>query len=99
MPVPDFQSLLIPVLQLFAEGKTSVKECIEPLKQRFDISEEDAQLVLASGQTVLYNRAHWARTYLGKAGLLESPRRGTHLVTDRGREFLSSAGEGQPSRT
>lgn len=93
MPVPDFQSLLIPVLQLFAEGKTSVKECIEPLKQRFDISEEDAQLVLASGQTVLYNRAHWARTYLGKAGLLESPRRGTHLVTDRGREFLSSAGE------
>lgn len=93
MPVPDFQSLIRPVLQLFAEGKTSVKECIEPLKERLNITEEDAQETLQSGQTVLYNRAHWARTYLGKAGMLESPKRGTHLITQQGRDFLTIAPE------
>ncbi|MDD7973331.1 restriction endonuclease [Roseinatronobacter alkalisoli] len=91
MPVPDFQTLIRPVLQLFSEGKTSVKECIEPLKERLGITEEDAQETLQSGQTVLYNRAHWARTYLGKAGMLESPRRGTHLITQQGRDFLLKA--------
>lgn len=91
MPVPDFQSLLRPTLQLFSEGKTSIKECIGPLKERLSISEEDAEETLQSGQTVLYNRAHWARTYLGKAGMLESPKRGTHVITERGRAFLVSA--------
>lgn len=91
MAVPDFQSLVRPVLQLFSEGRTSIKECIEPLKERLSISEEDAQETLQSGQTVLYNRAHWARTYLGKAGLLESPKRGTHIITQRGRNFLLQA--------
>lgn len=93
MAVPDFQSLMRPVLQLFAEGKTSIKECIEPLKQRLAISDEDAEETLQSGQTVLYNRAHWARTYLGKAGLLESPRRGVHVITPLGYEMLSSGPE------
>ncbi|MCC5985072.1 MAG: restriction endonuclease [Rhodobacteraceae bacterium] len=91
MAVPDFQSFILPVLQLFADGKTSVKECIEPLKARLNISEEDAQLTLQSGQTVVYNRAHWARTYLGKAGLLESPRRGTHIITQRGLDILATS--------
>jgi restriction system protein len=90
MSVPDFQSLMRPVLELFAEGKTSIKDCIEPLKVRLDISDEEAQETLQSGQTVLYNRAHWARTYLGKAGLLESPRRGVHVITEKGRQFLDS---------
>jgi restriction system protein len=93
LTVPDFQSLLRPVLQLFSEGKTSIKECITPLKERLGITEEEAEKTLQSGQTVLYNRAHWARTYLGKAGLLESPKRGTHLITDRGRVFLEKAPE------
>jgi len=93
MSVPDFQTFMRPVLQLFAEGKTSIKDCIEPLKQRLNISDEDAEETLQSGQTALYNRAHWARTYLGKAGLLESPKRGTHVITDLGRAFLKSAPE------
>ncbi|WP_157798904.1 winged helix-turn-helix domain-containing protein [Roseinatronobacter bogoriensis] len=62
--VPDFQPLVRPVLQLFSEGKTSIKECIEPLKERLSISKENAQEALQSGQTVLYDRPHWARTYL-----------------------------------
>lgn len=90
MPVPDFQSLMLPTLQLFDEGKTSIKECISPLRDQFSITDEEAAETLKSGQTVLYNRAHWARTYLGKAGLLQSPKRGFHEITDQGRLFLKS---------
>lgn len=93
MSVPDFQSLMRPILELFAEGKTSIKECIDPLKERLGISDEEAQETLQSGQTTLYNRAHWARTYLGKAGLLESPKRGVHVITVKGRQFLENGSE------
>jgi restriction system protein len=91
MSAPDFQTMLRPILELFAEGKTNVRDCIAPLKERLNISDEDAEETLPSGQTVLYNRAHWARTYLGKAGLLESPKRGTHLITPAGKAFLKTA--------
>ncbi|MFT6606124.1 MAG: restriction system protein [Halocynthiibacter sp.] len=94
MPVPDYQSMMLPVLRLFAEGATSVNDCIEPLKAHFNITEEEAEEVLPSGRmTYLYNRAHWARTYLGKAGLLESPKRGHHLITEKGRKLLETSPE------
>ena len=37
---------------------------------------------------MLASRAHWARTYMSKAGLLESPKRNLHLITDRGKHLL-----------
>lgn len=94
MPVPDYQTLMLPVLRLFAEGKESVAECIDDLKEEFSISDDDAEELLPSGRmTYLYNRAHWARTYLGKAGLLESPKRGKHKITEAGLALLAT----QPS--
>lgn len=90
MPVPDFQTLMLPILELFADGKTSIKDCIHPLRERFSITDEEAAETLQSGQTVLYNRAHWARTYLGKAGLLTSPKRGHHEISNQGRNFLKT---------
>lgn len=90
VPVPDYQTLMLPVLKLFASGKTSVADCIDDLKGQFNISEEEAAELLSSGQTRLYNRTHWARTYLGKAGLLTSPQRGHHEITDKGLELLAT---------
>jgi len=91
MSVPDFQTLMLPILELFAQGKSSVKECLDPLRIQFNISDEAAAETLESGQTALYIRAHWARTYLGKAGLLESKKRGFHEITEKGRQVLASA--------
>lgn len=91
LPVPDYQTLMLPVLKLFAQGKASISECLDDLKREFDISEEEAEELLPSGKmTYLGNRAHWARTYLGKAGLLRSPKRGVHEITELGRQFLAS---------
>lgn len=91
MPVPDYQTLMLPVLKLFAGGKTSVADCLEDLRKEFGISDEEAAELLPSGRiTRLYSRAHWARTYLGKAGLLTSPRRGYHEITDAGLKLLAT---------
>jgi len=81
---------MLPVLKLFAEGKKSVPECIDDIKKQFAITDEEAEELIPSGRmTLLYNRVHWARTYLGKAGLLRSPKRGTHEITDLGKQFLA----------
>mgnify|MGYP003655074468 CR=1 FL=1 len=91
MPVPDYQTLMLPVLRQFAAGKIKISECLEDLRREFDITEQEAAETLPSGRmTYLLNRAHWARTYLGKAGLLRSPKRGHHEITDLGLKFLST---------
>lgn len=82
---------MLPVLQAFAEGKQNVSECLPNLREQFDITDEEAAEMLPSGrQTLLSNRAHWARTYLAKAGLLTSPRRNLHVITALGRKVLAS---------
>jgi restriction system protein len=91
MPVPDYETLMLPVLRLFAEGAKNISECVPRLKEQFGISDEEARELIPSGRiTVLQSRAHWARTYLSKAGLLHSPKRNLHVVTDRGRQLLAT---------
>lgn len=91
MPVPDYQTLMLPVLRQFALGKVKISDCLDSIKNEFEISEEEASETLPSGRmTYLLNRAHWARTYLGKAGLLRSPKRGHHEITELGLKFLST---------
>ena len=90
MPIPDYQTLMLPVLKLFSEGKKSIPECIPEIKIQFGISDEEAEELIPSGKmTLLSNRAHWARTYLGKAGLLESVKRGEHKITKLGLNCLA----------
>jgi len=87
--VPAYQEMMLPVLKFFAKGEAKVTDCIPYLISEFDISEESVQTLLPSGKmTYLYNRAHWARTYLGKAGLLEAVTRGVHRITPKGVAFL-----------
>jgi len=91
MSIPDYETLMLPVLRLFADGAQNVSECLPKLREQFDITDEEAQEMLPSGrQTLLSNRAHWARTYLAKAGLLTSPKRNLHVITDLGRKVLAS---------
>ena len=90
MPVPDYETLMRPVLQGLANGATKVSEVIPGLVEEFGISPEEAEALIPSGRvTVLANRAHWARTYLSKAGALESPRRNHHVITELGRSLLA----------
>ena len=88
--IPDYQSLMLPLLQYAADGEEhSLRESIEALAKSFSLSENDRMQLLPSGrQPVMDNRVGWARTYLAKAGLLEVTRRGHFRITARGREVL-----------
>jgi restriction system protein len=69
----------------------SSREAIEHLVDHFNLTKEQRQELLSSGtQPVFNNRVGWANTYLKKAGLLESPRRGRLKITSRGLEALKT---------
>lgn len=90
MPIPDFQTLMLPVLRL-AAGEIRVSDAVDRLASDFKLSPEDRSQLLPSGrQTTFANRVHWAKSYLGKAGLVELTRRAHFRIADRGREVLAS---------
>jgi restriction system protein len=94
MTIPDYQTLMLPVLRLAADKEQSILGIIDSLADKFNLTEEERAETVGSGsQTLLSNRAHWAKTYLVKAGLLEQPRRGRFVATKRGREILATRPE------
>ena len=90
--IPDFQSLMLPLLRYAADGKEySLREAIETLADEFHLSDAERRELLPSGsQSAFDNRVGWSRTYLKKAGLLSSPRRSYFQITSRGQEVLAS---------
>ncbi|WP_090373362.1 restriction endonuclease [Dyadobacter sp. SG02] len=90
MPIPDYQTIMLPVLKLAGDQKEhSLKDAVEILSNQFQLSDAEKSVLLPSGQGLLFsNRVGWARTYLKKAGLLTSPKRGSILITTRGLDLL-----------
>ncbi|MGY2795256.1 restriction system protein [Thermostichus sp. MS-CIW-36] len=91
MAVPDYQSLMLPLLQFAARKETeiSTSEAVEVLAKELGLTEDDLREMLPSGvQPTFVNRVGWAATYMKKAGLLETTRRGFYQITDRGRDLL-----------
>jgi len=91
MSIPDFQSVMLPLMQYASDGKEHTsRESIEFLADKFKLSEEERAELLPSGtQAIFDNRVGWAKTHLSKAGLLSSPRRSYFIITERGREVLN----------
>jgi restriction system protein len=91
MPIPDYQSCMLPLLEFAADGKEhATHEGVEALARHFNLTEEEQKRLLPSGtQSVLANRVGWGRTYLKKAGLLEYPKRGQFKITNRGLDVLA----------
>jgi hypothetical protein len=91
MAVPDFQTLMLPLLELARDGQEHTSaEAVESLAQRFQLSTDDRGQLLQNGQPRFNNRVGWATTYLKKAGLLQAVGRGRFEVTDRGRDVLTT---------
>jgi restriction system protein len=89
MSIPDFQSIMLPLLQLASDGEEhSIRGAVEALGNHFALTPEQKTQLLPSGQPIFYDRVTWTRTHLKKAGLLHDPRRGYFKITDRGREIL-----------
>ena len=91
MAIPDYQSIMLPLLKLAADRQEhKMIEVTDTLAEQFDLTEEERKVLIPSGtQSLFYNRVGWARTYLVKAGLLDNPKRGYIVITEEGLKLLA----------
>jgi len=85
---------MLPVLRKATDGEVSIQQVIEALANDYSLSDDERAELLPSGrQTTFANRAHWAKSYLGKAGLIDLTRRSHFIITEQGRSVLASPPE------
>ena len=91
MAIPDFQSLMLPVLKASADGEIKTSDVVSTLGFLLKLSEQELSELLPSGkQTTFANRVNWAKSYLGKAGLVTLTRRGFFQISQKGKDVLKS---------
>src|SRR3972149_1993285 len=91
MGIPVFQTITLPLLKYLGDQQEhSSREAIDFLANQFNLTPEERRELLPSGQQAIFNnRVGWARTYMKKAGLLDSTKRGFLRITPRGLEVLN----------
>ncbi len=96
MTIPDFQMIMLPLLKIASDRKEhSKQEAVNILANQFHLTEVERKVLLYSGKEELFdNRVGWARTYLKKAGLINSTRWGFFSITEKGIELL----KGNPTK-
>lgn len=90
MPIPDFQSLMRPLLEAHQDGNEHLnRDLVRMLADSFQLTPDERREMLPSGRAKLFdNRIGWAKNHLMQAGLLEAPRRAISIITARGRDTL-----------
>jgi len=90
MAIPDYQSVMLPLLKLAGDGQEhAMRSAIDLLGRQFKLSDDELTQLLPSGaSSVFASRVGWARTYLKQSGLLVSPRRGVFKITSDGLSLL-----------
>jgi len=93
MAIPDFQSIMLPLLQYYAEvhDEITIHDATEYLSNVFNLTEDEVKELLSSGnQTRFFNRVCWAFIYLKKAELVTSTRRSYSKITQEGLDLLKT---------
>jgi restriction system protein len=95
MPVPDFESIMLPVLQFLSDDKSHpLQEVLESTASHFKLTEEELRQRVPSGQQPLFrNRVAWAISYMKNAGLIEYPSRGVYKITGIGKSVVEKTPE------
>jgi restriction system protein len=88
--IPDYQSIMLPLLRHISDSKEhKMRDVTDQLAEQLGVTEEERKELLPSGAApVFYNRTAWAKTYLKKAGLIDSPKQGIVVISKRGLEVL-----------
>lgn len=92
MAIPDFQTLILPLLELLKDGKTvKLSEMVELMSDKYKLTEEERNEQLPSGNSkIMYNRVAWAKQYLKNSELIESPEKGSFKITPKGIAILKT---------
>jgi restriction system protein len=90
MAVPTFEDMMLPLLKFLEDGKRhTINEAEDHLSKELRLTKEEMVQKKPSGnETLFHNRLHWAKFYLKKAGLVESPPRSPFKITARGESVL-----------
>jgi len=90
MAIPDFQSIMLPLLKFAAQsgGEVTTGDAYEAMVKHFGVTkeEEDQWMPSRRGKT-FRNRVAWAKQYLGFATLVVPVRHGVFRATDLGRKW------------
>jgi restriction system protein len=91
MTIPDYQTLMLPVLRSFRSGEVKISDVIARLADECQLTEAERAQLLPSGRITRFaNRVQWAKTYLKQAGLIRPTRRGHFTITQRGEQALGA---------
>ena len=94
MAVPKYSEFMPSIIRCLGDGETyTLRQVVDYCAAELQLSDEDKAETLASGQNTLLNRVSWAKTYLKKAGLIESPKRASFCLTDAGRKALKQGAD------
>lgn len=94
MPIPDYQSLMSPILAVLADSDVLTSRALtEQISQQLSLTDEERRETIPSGMSLIANRVHWSVTYLAAAKAVNRPRRGHVQITQRGRDLLASSHE------
>ena len=90
--IPDFQTLMLPLLTVISDGKEySMRQIEDILAEQFGVTKEERSILLPSGTDFIFkNRVGWAKTYMKKAGLIDSFKRGHITISEKGIEVIKS---------
>jgi restriction system protein len=91
MPIPDFQTLMLPLLRYCGDQKEhKLKETEEALSTHLGLTQSEKEEMLPSGiMRTFYNRVGWSKWYLQKAGLLQVQKGSIFKITQRGLDVLA----------
>ncbi len=91
MSIPDFQSVMLPLVKILGDGQErTMRQVTDLLAESFHLTDQEREELLPSGQQSLFNnRVAWAKSHLKAAGLLENPFRGRVRISDLGRQVLA----------
>ncbi len=94
MAVPAYYELIPLFMECLQDGQIHpLKEIRNHCARRTSLTEDDLQVTTASGLSLFFDRVGWARTYLKKAGLIESPSRSNFRLTDEGRKAVDGGAQ------
>lgn len=93
MAIPDFQSVMLPLLSFAADQQEhSLQDAVEALAAIFALTPDEREELLPSGKQARFdNRVAWARSYFKQAGLVENTRRGFFKISQRGLDLLKAS--------
>lgn len=87
MAVPRYDEFMPSIIKCLGDGNVhSLKELTEYCADAFNLDEKDRAEILSSGQNKLLNRVGWAKVYLKKAGLIDSPKRANFCLSEEGKK-------------